>query len=564
MKKKIIPVILAVLLLALAAAAAAILARVVQKYTPTKERVDGAAYFGLSDVSELALVFQDEILEEKGLFENGYAYLNYEVVKDYLNDRFYWDETESLMLYTTPTEVIKIPAESQSYTAAGAEQTEEYAIVRVSGGQAYIAAGFVQKYTAMDYAVCTAPNRVVVTYKYGEVTTAEVKADAPVRTLGGIKSPIVTELAKGDRVTVLTQLEDWSQVVTADGYIGYIRNRKLTDVGTEELTTDFVEPTYTNIKKDGTVSLVWHQVTSQDANDALEESVSGMTGVNVISPTWFSVSDNSGAISSLGSASYVEKAHALGLDVWGLVDNFGTEVDTTALLSATTSRQALIGNLVSEALSWGLDGINIDFESVPEAAGDAYIEFLRELSVQCRANALVLSVDLPVPMSFNTHYQREQLAEVVDYVIIMGYDEHYSGSEIGTQASYTWACDGVTNTLAAGVPAERIILGVPFYSDLWKTDGDGNVTMQAYGMTSAAALLEENGVTASWDEETGQDYAEFTDSEGNFCQIWLENAASLEKKLSLVSEYALGGCAAWKLGLQTDSIWTLLAETVGG
>lgn len=562
MKKKTVPVLLAVLLLAVIVALISLISRVVEKYTPSDERVDTAEYFGISGENEMVLVMQDELLEEKGLLENGTAYLSYEAVKTWLNNRFYWDSSENLMLYTTPEDVIQAAAGEASYTVSGEKKETDYAIVKVEGDQAYIAADFVKQYTAMDYEIYENPNRAVITCRYGEITKTDLKRKTVVRTLGGIKSPILTDVARGDSVTILEDLEDWTKVVTADGYIGYVRSRFLGTPYTETLTSDFQEPVYTSIQKDYKINMVWHQVTSQDSNSSLLQDIAEVKGVNTISPTWFSIISSDGSISSLADTTYVEQAHGQNLEVWALVDNFSTEIDTAEVLSRTSSRQNLVNQLIGAAIQYNLDGINIDFESLTEDAGDGYIQFLREMSIKCRKNGLVLSVDDPVPMSFNTHYQRAEQAEVVDYICVMGYDEHYAGSDAGSVASLSFSTAGVTETLAAGVPAEKLVLGIPFYTRLWRTDSAGNVSSEAYGMDTAAYIVSENGATASWDETTGQDYAEFTDAEGNFCQIWLENEASLEEKVKLVQQYDLGGTAAWKLGFERSTVWDVLQKYV--
>ena len=464
------------------------------------------------------------------------------------------------MIYTTPDSVIKAYAGAQEYTVADSTQTADYVPVRVQDGTAYIAAEFVKQYTAMDYEVFQDPDRIVITYRYGEVTRADAKRTTQVRELGGIKSPILTEVSGGEQVTVLMQMDDWSEVVTADGYIGYVQNSSLGETYTETLTTDFVEPVYTSIHRDYKINMVWHQVTSQEANDNLLQDIAEMEGVNVISPTWFSITDNDGNISSLADSAYVEAAHGQGLEVWGLVDNFSTEIDTAAVLNNTASRERLAEQLVNAALEYNLEGINVDFELIPEDAADGYIQFLREISIRCRANSLVLSVDNPVPMEFNAHYNLNAQGEVVDYVIIMGYDEHYVGSEPGSVASISFVTDGVTKALEEGVPAEKTILAVPFYTRLWQTDTSGNVTSEAYGMDAAQAVVNDNGAVASWNEETAQDYAEFTGADGSFFQIWLENEASLEEKLKLVQQYELGGAAAWKLGFERASVWAIMEE----
>jgi spore germination protein YaaH len=285
-----------------------------------------------------------------------------------------------------------------------------------------------------------------------------------------------------------------------------------------------------------------------------------MTGVNVISPTWFSISSNDGDISSLASEEYVKTAHDQGLEVWALVDNFNESVDTTQVLSSTSSRGKLVNQLIAAALQYGLDGINIDFESLEEEAGDGYIQFIREISVKCRLNGIVLSVDDPVPMSYTAFYDREEQGIVADYVIIMGYDEHYAGSEeAGSVASLTFEKEGIENTLKE-VPAEKIISGVPFYTRIWQTDASGAVTSEAVGMSTAEQWVTDNGLTTNWSQETSQDYAEVETADGSKYQVWLENERSLEEKAKLVKEYDLGGIAAWKLGLEKASVWDVISS----
>lgn len=561
MKKRIVPV-LAALALIVVLAGIAVIGRLVEKYIPTDERLDASEYFGITEEGQVPLIMQDEIAEEKGIMQDGLLYLDYRAVKDYLNDKFYWDSTESLMLYTMPTELIRIPANETGITVGEESQNTENATVITAGDNVYILADYVQSCTNMEYQVYEEPTRAVIQYKWGTRQVSQMRRSESVRREGGVKSLILTDLEKGDTVTVLDQMETWSQVVTEDGYIGYVRNRTLGDVTEEEQVREFTEPEYTRIQKDYTINLVWHQVTSAESNAALETDIQDMTGVNTISPTWFSVIGNDGSISSLADSTYVETAHQRGLEVWGLVDNFNTEVDITAVLSATTSRQNLISQLIDQALQYDLDGINVDFETLPEEAGEAYIEFIRELSIECRNNSLVLSTDNTVPRDFSAHYDRAAQGEVVDYFIIMGYDEHYVGSEPGSVASLGFEREGIELTIEEGVPADKIISGVPFYTRLWMTSESGEVTSEAIGMNQADETLEANGVTSNWSEETSQDYAEYYDSEGNFYQIWLENENSLAEKAKLVPGYQLAGIAAWKLGFERSSIWEILSSNI--
>ena len=300
-------------------------------------------------------------------------------------------------------------------------------------------------------------------------------------------------------------------------------------------------------------------MTYASGNDALGERLGVATGLNVISPTWFTVADIEGNITSLASAAYVQQAHDAGVEVWGLIDNFTAEVSTTDTLSQLSSRQNMIQQLIQSATSVGLDGINVDFETLSEDAGPHFLEFLRELSIECHKNNLVLSVDNPVPEDFTSHYDRREQGLVVDYIVIMGYDEHYVGSDAGSVASLPWVEKGVQDTIAEA-PAERTVLAIPFYTRLWKTTG-GALTSEAIGMDEAQNVLTENGVEAVWDGSVSQNYATFEKDNSTY-QIWLEDAQSIAEKVKLIPKYNLAGVAQWKLGFENSSIWQTISDNL--
>ncbi|MDO4344616.1 MAG: glycosyl hydrolase family 18 protein [Eubacteriales bacterium] len=565
MKKKAAPV-LAVLILVIIVAVIGIVTNLVKKYTPTSEVMSGEEYFHLNNADEAALVIQDEVSEYKGIVSGDTCYVDFEAVKNELNDRFYWDSEANLMLYTTPTDIIEIPAGGNKYTATGKTNTENYEIVKVDGTKTYVALDFVQKYTNFDYAVFEEPNRIVITNEWGEREVASIRKKAKLRYQGGIKSPILRELEKNEVVTILQPMEDWTGVLTQDGYIGYIKNDRLVEQRTENQTRDFEEPEYTSVTKDYKINLVWHQITNMDSNYNIIYDIANIKGVTTISPTWFTIASNDGTLDSLAYADYVETAHSNDMEVWALVDNFSESIDTTAVLKSTESRTKMENQLIASAIQIGFDGINVDFENIPEEAADGYIQFIRELSVKCRKNGLVLSVDVPVPMSFSEHYNRAELGKVCDYVIVMGYDEHYYGSEeAGSVASLGFENQGILDT-RKDVPAEKLISGIPFYTRLWNTvtnsDGTTTVTSEALGMDEAQQILDNNNVEASWDETTAQNYAEFEGDDGSLYQIWLEDDKSIEEKMTLVKDYGLAGVAAWKLGFENDSVWDVILKYV--
>lgn len=534
--------------------------RIIDRYIPSKTVLDGKEYFGVSGGEDAAVVLPDRLEQGKALVKDGTAYISYELAKESLNDHLYKNEEEKQVILTTATDIIKLPFDSAEYTTLTGNGSMPYQITFSENGNLYLALEYLVQYTDFQYTVEQEPLHIIINNQWGSKTYADVTKEESIRLEADIKSPILRKAAEGEKVTILEREDDWAKILTEDGYIGYIRSKRLGESYEEQVTnSSFQAAEYTSIHRDHKINLIWHQVTSQDSNAAFSEDMQDVTGVNVVSPTWFSISSNDGDLASLASEDYVSAAHEKGMEVWGLMDNFSTEIDTTTVLGNTASRENLEGQLITEALNHGLDGINIDIETLPEEASESYVQFMRELSVKCRNNNLVLSVDVPPPYDFNTHYNRKALGEVVDYLMIMGYDEHYVGSEAGSVASLSYERNGITGTLES-VSKDKIISGIPFYTRLWKTNASGEVSSEAIGMDHADEILSQYQVTAAWSEETSQDYAEFTDEEGNFCQIWLENEKSIEEKMKLVQQYDLGGVAEWKLGFERTAIWDVIAK----
>ena len=521
----------------------------INKLIPTSKQMDLTEYYGQNADGEAALILGTQKLEQKALFSGNDVYLPLDVVSGYLNQRYYWDSENKKILYATPTSLIE---------EAASEQADGN--VWVKDDTVYLKLDYVKKYTDIDSYIYEDPARVAIQYKFSNIQTVTVKKDTAIRYRGGIKSEILTKIPKDTVLRLLDEGEDWDQVATDDGYIGYIPKKKVSSADTTNYERDFQAEAYSYLTMDEPVNMVWHQVTSTDANSYFADAVQNMKGVNVISPTWFSVSDNDGNVSSLASGEYVMQAHEKGLKVWGLVDNFSENMSTTTVLSKTSSRQNLENQLVTYAMKSGLDGINIDFESLSEDVGIHFLQFLRELSIQCHENNLVLSVDNPVPEDFTSHYDRTEQGKVVDYVIIMGYDEHYVGSDAGSVASLSWVEQGVKDTLAE-VPAKRTILAIPFYTRLWKTTDGGALTSEAIGMDQAQQVISENGAETYWDKTTSQNYGTY-EGDGATYQIWLEDAQSVAEKVKLISKYELAGVAEWKLGFENSGIWSVITENL--
>ena len=547
MNKKYKPVI-AVAVLVILVAILGTVTHVVMKYIPSSEKMDLNEYYGEMADGEIALVIGTEKLEERGLVDGDRVYLPLDVVNTYLNQRYYWDSANQQILYATPSELTSASASSE----AGDK-------VWVKDGKVYLNLTYVQEYTDLDAYITKDPYRIAIQYKFKNVKTVTVKKNTSIRYRGGIKSAILTSVKKGTKLRLIEEMENWDQVATDDGYIGYIDKKKVGEAEKTKFERSFNREQYSYLTMDSKINMVWHQVTSTDANAYFADATANMTGVNVISPTWFYLTDTSGNIASIASADYVSQAHEKGLQVWGLIDNFTQEVSTTETLSSTAARQNIISQLIQAAKDVGMDGINVDFESLSEDVGIHFLEFLRELSIECHKNNLVLSVDNPVPEDFTSHYDRAEQGRVVDYVIIMGYDEHYVGSEAGSVASLPWVEQGIQDTLDE-VPAKRVINAIPFYTRLWRTTG-GNVTSEAIGMDQAQQTIAENNVETYWDKTTSQNYGKY-DIDNSTYQIWLEDAQSVAEKVKLVSKYDLAGVSAWKLGFENSGIWQVISDNL--
>ena len=574
MKKKIIPFIAAAVLI-LVIILFMVLGNIIEKYTPSKDQKDAQEYYGITTDTDVAIICNNEVIESKGKLINDVVYLSYETVRNYINSRFYWDSNENILRYATASDLISVNAESSDYSVTKDTQSFGHTIVKADASTAYIAIDFVKQYSDFKYEVYTDPNRVVITNSWGDYQAAPAKKNCEIRYQGGIKSPIITEVTKNTPLTILETGDTWTKVATADGYIGYIKSKNLGSASTQTLSSDFTPEEFGHISKNFKINLAWHQVTNQTANGNVSSILQKSKGINVLSPTWFYLNDNNGNLANLASSNYVDYCHQNGVEVWALVSNLeNPDVDTAAVLSHTSSRDNLTNNLISYAIQYNLDGINVDFEALSvDGVGNSYIQFIRELSLKCANNGIVLSVDNYVPSDYTRFYNRSEQALFADYVIVMAYDEHYSGSEeAGSVASIGYVTQGVEDTLKE-VPANQLILGMPFYTRVWsetpasqptdEADSAAYYDLSSYAtsMTEVSKLLKANGVEPVWLEDVGQNYAEYQNN-GVTYKIWIEDASSLEKKLTVMDHYGLAGGAFWKLGMEDSSIWDTIIKYI--
>lgn len=557
-KKKAAPV-LVVLILIVLVGAAGVVSFLINRYKPGTEYMAGNEYFNLTDENSIALIQNGELLEEQAVLIGGEPYAAYTYVESQLNSCFYWDEeTKGILLTTSGGVQTLLPGDAAVAKTPGGQP----AVQQESDGTVYISLDVVKEYTDLDYAYYSDPNRVVIRNEWDGVEQATVQSDtAQVRQKGGIKSLILADVQKGDTLLYLENLDNWCKVMTADGYTGYIQTEDISEPEAIEARTA-KKDSYERIARDHKINLVWHQSTSTESNDAMAEMTAEMTGVNVISPTWFSVTDETGTISSLASADYVKLAHEAGREVWGLIDNFNEAFDETTDLAYASVRSRIIEQLLAEAASCGMDGINVDFENLKEAGIPHYLQFLRELTSAAHAQNLVVSVDTPVPQAYTMYYQRGEQARFVDYMIVMAYDEHFAGSEEAGSVSSLPFVQQAVEEMTRVMPADQVICGIPFYTRVWTEKfGQSAITSEVLGMDGAKNYAKENQMTETWDASLGQNVATVETSDARYT-IWMEDEQSMEEKLKVIQSADLAGVAEWKLGFECADVWSLISKYI--
>lgn len=557
-KKKAAPV-LVVLILIVLVGAAGVVSFLINRYKPGTEYMAGNEYFNLTDENSVALIQNGELQEEQAVLIGGEPYAAYTYVESQLNSCFYWDEeTKGILLTTSGGVQTLLPGDAAVAKTPGGQS----AVQQESDGTVYISLDVVKEYTDLDYAYYSDPNRVVIRNDWDGVEQATVQSDtAQVRQKGGIKSLILADVQKGDTLLYLENLDNWCKVMTADGYTGYIQTEDISEPEAIEARTA-KKDSYERITRDHKINLVWHQSTSTESNDAMAEMTAEMTGVNVISPTWFSVTDETGTISSLASADYVKLAHEAGREVWGLIDNFNEAFDETTDLAYASVRSRIIEQLLAEAASCGMDGINVDFENLKEAGIPHYLQFLRELTSAAHAQNLVVSVDTPVPQAYTMYYQRGEQARFVDYMIVMAYDEHFAGSEEAGSVSSLPFVQQAVEEMTRMMPADQVICGIPFYTRVWTEKfGQSAITSEVLGMDGAKNYAKENQMTETWDASLGQNVATVETSDARYT-IWMEDEQSMEEKLKVIQSADLAGVAEWKLGFECADVWSLISKYI--
>ncbi len=535
------------------------------KYAPSTDYIDYAAQLGLGQ-DEYSVTLNHELLSDyRGVKLDGRVCLDKDLVTKLLNTRIYYDENENILIFTGPDSMQVFSPDSSDYSlrkwGEESSQSMDYAPLRTGGdGKLYIDAEFVCEHTQLEYAAFDDPDRIAIITSWGEQQVVIPRQETPVRYKGGVKSEVLRMTESSEKMYLIEAFDDWYNVCTYDGYIGWVSRKAMGEpvqMVTEEPSFDF--PEYPSISREKKIILAWHQVMNTDANAGVTAALSSAPGINVLSPTWFYFSDTEGSIASTAGDDYVKACHEAGVEVWALFSNeFPTETDrlfdsskTDEVLGYTSKRAKAIEQLMGYVLEKGIDGINLDFELISLDGADDYIEFVRELSIACRANGIVFSVDNYVP-EYTPYYNRKEQGIVADYVVTMCYDETQAGSETpGPVASASFVNKGIMDTVAI-VDKSKVIAAIPFFTRVWSTAPEGGVTSFACGMNEAAGYLTSHGVKPAYQESSGLNYGSYT-SDKDHClyEIWLQDEASVADEMSMIQSSGIAGAAVWKLGYES-------------
>ncbi len=573
-KKKILPilVIVGLILLVLLFIAGG---KLIEKFTPSKEHLDLTEYYGITEDSQVAITLNHSVLDNYATLIDGYVYLDYHFIHDTLNSTFYWDSNENILLYTTAKNVVSAVADATRYNVGKSSKEYSRPIVKATADSAWVDLEFAKTYSDFTYNYYDAPARLVINNKWDEITISTLKKDTEVRLKGGIKSPILSDAKKGDVLTILKTDKKWTKVCTADGITGYVKSKVVKKTKTQTMVSEYEPEIFEHKTLDNPISLLWHPMGNQSGNSQISSILSETKGVTVMCPSWFKLKDNKGNLTSYASSDYVNYCHNHGVDVWGMVKNLdldSPDIDINYILTRTSIRQNLVNQIIAQALQYNLDGINIDFEELSEEKiGDGYIQFLRELSIKCENNDIVLSTAVYTPASYNTVYKYGEQSDFVDYIAIMTYDQHWGQqSGEGSVAALNWVEECINNTINEGVPSEQILLGIPFYTRLWTltptsdesaTELTYQITRENLGLNSGKRWMENNIDEPVWLEDCGQWYGEIQKN-GIIYRMWLEDNDSIEQKLQLVDKYSLAGVAFWSSALDNTSIWDTIIKYI--
>lgn len=510
-----------------------------------------------SDMYEgLSFLYEDKLVDKKDYYrqEDGQLYISYDFIKENIDKNINFNESENKVYINNSKGSKVLPLDSKEANFSGHKVILRSPVKKIDGKLMLPIESFIYDYNFdlrydkdnKSYVL----DNLSISHKIATTTT-----DVNLREMSKKRSKLIKKVPKNSQVFLYDQENSYYRVREYNGYAGYVHKDYLdniTEIPPHELNTQAKKP----------LNITWDYTYAGHSEDKIA-NIKNIPGVDIIIPTWFSIMNGNGDLIDRGNIDYVNRYRAMGIDVWGYLDNsFDAEI-TNKALSNENSRKKIIDKTIELCKKYGMKGLNIDFEGFKISDRDLFTTFVKELSEKAKSENIMISVDVTPQISSDVTkepYDRKVLAEICDLVVIMAYDQHWSSSEkSGSVAEYPWV-EGSINVLFKSIPRDKMILGVPLYSRLW-CEKNGKVSSKAISMDQTNNIIGSKGLTPKWNDECGQFYVEFNEGDALY-KIWLEEKNSLALKTSLVNKYKLRGVASWRLGFETFDIWDAINNEI--
>ncbi len=509
----------------------------------------------------------NEITNEKAISKDGMMYLPFDFIKKYIDPTIVWDDQTKNIIITTNKDVYQLPLGKTEGLLNLNPYSFSYPALR-EDGIVYLPEKPINRYFNIEIKPIKHESVLLIHDLNKPILKGIVQKETKLRQNPTIFSPWYDKLAKNEAVSIMKEVNGWYWIEDDIGNIGYIDkdNIQITNI---KMKTDEKQDIYPPWNPLGEpIVLSWEYATNKTINP---EKIGNLEGLQVVSPTWFHLNkDKNGDIIVHNAADirYVDWAHDRGYQVWGLFSNSSNIDLTHEMLSNSDSRMNVIKQILSYTDLYQLDGINVDFEYVYLKDKDLFVQFIRELTPLLHEKDRTVSLDVTFKSEserWSKFYDREQLGNVVDYIIVMAYDEHWSSSQIaGSVSSLPWVEKGITSILEE-VPTDKVILGIPLYTRLWIEEKNDNgkvtVTSKAYSMEQTKNFIKENKATVQYDKKTKQHYVEVHKNSVTY-KIWMEDDFSMEQRIKLMKKYHLAGVAAWRRGFESKDYWSDLSKYI--
>ena len=489
--------------------------------------------------------------------ENTDVYLSIKDIDTYYDKYIYYDAESNCIIISKDDKSVCFDISAETIDING---NKESAKVISRDGTKYIPITKLEEVYNIKVYNNSDKNFIVIDSLDRKLETAEVTKNTKVRYKRTTFSRNLEKVRSGDKVAIVpnqTNAKGYTYVRTSTGRLGYIKSNCLSKSTVEREATE-------EQKNDKKISLVWETF---EYSAPKVDSSTVYDGVNVVSPT-FLYMDGENVKDKMddNGRNYVKWAKSKNYEVWAVITNNNYSEEKEAAFSTWINsyekRKNVINQIVQSAKKYDFDGINIDFENIKLKDKDSLSRFIIELKPALKKEGISLSVDVTEPdgsENWSLCFDRKVIGDVSDYIVFMAYDQFGRGSsKAGPTAACYWVERNINKFIQQEeVKPEKIILGIPFYTILWK---------EKDGVASGTSILQKSinnnipsNVEKTWLEDSKQDYVEY-EKGGYTYKMWIEDTKATSNKLDYIDQYNLAGAGFWAKGYEDKSVWSIVKE----